>query len=400
MGRWLVTLRIVMYILICWIYFFSTSAEDRGIRIFIGIAILLFVANHIYQFYLNHGKRHLAAINVDGLLSFLFAFFFPESTLYLILIGVTTITLFIMGASKRKLRTYVFIFLLLWSCAMGNTYYLTGQLSIFQNIANVSFVVFGAVVGNLIRRLLDASETVSQQYEQLNESHTKLSKAHHQLTKYSHQLEQLTLIRERNRIAREIHDTVGHKMTALLVQLELAKELISRDEKKSRVTLDICDELARGALEEIRFSVKTLEKDTTESISFIQSVRRMLEDFHQSTGFHSVLELEGDSADIPSSLQLTMIRVIQETLTNAKRHSTATAGKIQLECFPDKIRLHIEDNGIGTNEIKPGFGLRNMKERMKEHDGTLRFESREGEGFHTFIEFSISKKQWVIGGET
>ncbi|WP_082190915.1 histidine kinase dimerization/phosphoacceptor domain-containing protein [Peribacillus loiseleuriae] len=81
------------------------------------------------------------------------------------------------------------------------------------------------------------------------------------------------MIRERNRIAREIHDTAEHRMTALLIQLELVKELMNRDEKKLTEIVGVCDNLVRSALEENRFSVKTLENDTTESTSFIQSVR-------------------------------------------------------------------------------------------------------------------------------
>ncbi|MGE8079922.1 histidine kinase [Peribacillus loiseleuriae] len=174
----------------------------------------------------------LIAINVDGLLSFLFAFVFPGTTLYLILVGVTAITLFIVEARKKILGVHVVVFLLIWSFALFFAYIHTGQILFFENVADFSFVVFGAVVGNLIHRLFDARETVSKQYEQLNESHIELSQAHQQLTQYSLQLEQLTLIRERNRIAREIHNTVGHKMTALLIQLELTKELMNRDEKK------------------------------------------------------------------------------------------------------------------------------------------------------------------------
>ncbi|MFJ7977231.1 histidine kinase [Peribacillus sp. NPDC096379] len=399
MGIWLTNLRIVMFLLISLIYFTSTPSNNSGVQIFIGIAALVFIANHVCQFYFDPGKWRLAAINVDGVLSFLFAFVFPGTTLYLILVGVTAITLFIVEARKKILGVHIFVFFLLWSFALFFAYIHTSQILFFENVANFCFVVFGAVVGNLIHRLFAASETVRKQYKQLNESHTELSQAHQQLTQYSQQLEQLTLIRERNRIAREIHDTVGHKMTALLVQLELVKELMNRDEKKSKEIVGVCDNLVRSALEEIRFSVKTLENDTTESISFIQSVRIMLEDFHHSTDMQSVLELEGDPAIIPTSLQLTISRVIQETLTNAKRHGAATMSTIHLGCFPEKITLNITDNGIGINEIKPGFGLRNMKERMKEHDGTLRFESIEGKGFYTYIEFALTKKQWIIGGD-
>lgn len=93
-----------------------------------------------------------------------------------------------------------------------------GNEFVIDHLTSMTFVVFCGVVGKLIRKLLDAQDTAKQQFQELTESHLALSAAHQELHLYAKQVEELTAIYERNRMAREIHDTVGHKMTALLVQ--------------------------------------------------------------------------------------------------------------------------------------------------------------------------------------
>lgn len=94
-----------------------------------------------------------------------------------------------------------------------------GDEYVMDHCISMTFVVFCGVVGKLIRKLLEAQDTAKQQFQELTESHLALSAAHQELHLYAKQVEELTAIYERNRMAREIHDTVGHKMTALLVQL-------------------------------------------------------------------------------------------------------------------------------------------------------------------------------------
>jgi signal transduction histidine kinase len=273
-----------------------------------------------------------------------------------------------------------------------------GRIEILENVISASFVVFGAVVGNLIRKLYEAQETMDRQFENLNTSHHDLSEAHAQLQVYSKQVEQMTTIRERNRISREIHDTVGHKMTALLVQLELSKALLKLDIQKAEETILVCENLARDALQEIRLSVRTLHQEEEDHLPFIPAIRKLLADFYQTTALDSAFELSGDPAMVPSSLQPTIIRTIQESLTNAKRHGNANSFLLKMNCTDEAITMLTKDNGQGVQSIEPGFGLINMKERIEEHGGTVFFESIVGEGFQMNVHFPLLQKTWKTGG--
>nr|WP_285853430.1 sensor histidine kinase [Sporosarcina luteola] len=252
------------------------------------------------------------------------------------------------------------------------------------------FVFYGAFVGSLIRNFHHAKETISVQYGQLNDSHDALQAAHRQLREYAEQVEQLTAIRERNEIAREIHDTVGHKMTALVVQLQVAGEMVERDAGKAKEVLAVCEQLTRDALHEIRLSVRTLKEDYEKS-SFRDDLQELMNEFSSMTYMESRLMLPVDVARIPKSLQPTIKRIVQEGLTNAKKHGNADTCIVKIQMDEEAIHIEIKDDGKGEKNFIPNFGLINMKERVAEHEGSFEIESFEGEGFSIMITFPLKQ---------
>jgi signal transduction histidine kinase len=180
--------------------------------------------------------------------------------------------------------------------------------------------------------------------------------------------------------------------------LELSKALLKLDINKAEETIVVCDNLAREALQEIRLSVRTLHQEEDEYLSIIPAIRKLLADFYQTTALESVFELSGDPAMVPSSLQPTIIRTIQESLTNAKRHGNANSFLLKIICTDEAITMVTKDNGKGVQSIEPGFGLINMKERIEEHGGNVFFESIVGEGFQMNVHFPLLQKTWKTGG--
>lgn len=393
----LVYTRVIMFFLLGMVFFNDVPKDNLFLKGYVILAVILFVCNHLLIISERFGSSSYYLILFDGLLSFLFGIFFPHMTLYLILFGIVAVTLTIHESSKIRLWISIAMFFGSWGVVMVYSARVMGDWAVFENLISGSFVGFGAVVGSLIRKLYNAQETMDAQYKQLNESHVALTDVHEQLRHYSEQVESLTTIRERNRVARDIHDTVGHKMTALIVQLELARELLKLDSRKAEDTLKTCDNLARGALQELRFSVRTLHEEEGEEYRFIPMIRTILNDFRESTQLEAKLSVSGDPAVVPISLQPTLIRVIQESITNAKRHGGATSCHIKLKCSVEKIILVIIDNGMGTGLISKGFGLINMKERIEEHGGSVTFESNEGEGFCVKVQFPLVERTWIAG---
>lgn len=388
----LIFTRIFTLMVSCSVYFFLVK-DDRWFEyLFIVGAAGVFLANHLL---LRVEKYGILFCLIDIAVGFSFGFMFPGTGLYITLLSPVAVTFFLKGFNRRTVWFVLCFCLMMWLIVLIRTYRMFGDEYVMDHCSSMTFVVFCGVVGKLIRKLLDAEETAKQQFQELTESHKALSAAHQELHLYAKQVEELTAIHERNRMARDIHDTVGHKMTALLVQLQLLREWQKRDRQKAEETVGICETLAREALDAVRLSVRTLQ--TEKDHSLIDSLKQLTEDFYKNAGVTTEFAVSGDPAVIPLSLHPTLVRTVQEALTNAKRHGGATACSIQLACTTDSIRLVMKDDGKGNPETALGFGLLNMKKRAAEHGGTIRFESEPDQGFTVIAEFSLANKKWSFG---
>ncbi|MCW9134007.1 sensor histidine kinase [Bacillus paramycoides] len=390
--------RIATIVMICLVYANHVSRETANLQIFVGIALFIYIVNHILLVKEKGGRKHVFyTLLANGIVTALLGFLFPETCLYLIIFGIDAIGLFI--HDWRKSTTYFFItfFFLCWFINVMHTYQHTGSLELESNAINFMFIVFSALAGNLIKKLTAARQMVDEQYGKLALSHTALKEAHEQLRLYAKEVEELTAVRERNDIAREIHDTVGHNMTALLVQLQLAEALWKQKSDATAEVLHTCHGLARKSLQEVRASVHAL-KEESKLGNIIENMREMLHGYSKATKVQVSFQLQGDPVVIPLSLQPTLLRIMQESLTNAKRHGKASLCEVSLVCSVEQVKLCISDNGMGVNEVSPGFGLLNMKERVEEHGGIIQFESEIEKGFRLKIEFPLREKTWIIGG--
>ncbi|MGG2017088.1 sensor histidine kinase [Bacillus sp. S10(2024)] len=390
--------RLLTIVLICVVYALHIPHGELGLQLFIGAACLIYLGNHCLLMTPYSGERRIFFILLsNGIVTAIFGFLFPKVDLYLILFGVDAVTLFINIQSKMIARFFIGFFFICWFAILIYSYQYFGAFEIWGNIISFMFVVFSALTGGLIKKLTLARQTVDEQYEKLNSSHEALQEAHEQLQLYAKEVEELTAVKERNDIAREIHDTVGHNMTALLVQLQLAEELWKQKSNQTEAVLQTCHQLARKSLQEVRASVRTLKEEENMG-DLVGNIRRMLGEFSNATNVRTTFKLQGDPVIIPLSLHPTILRIMQESLTNAKRHGKATTCEIVLSCLDGKVHISISDDGAGVNEVHPGFGLINMKERVEERGGMILFESEKEKGFQLNVEFPLREKTWVIGG--
>ncbi|MBU8806896.1 two-component system sensor histidine kinase LnrJ [Bacillus subtilis] len=373
----------------CLMYLSIVKEDDWVGYVFIAAGAAMYAANHVL---LTKETNAIWFCLIDIAIGFSFGFIFPGTGLFIIMLCPVAVAFFLRGFPKRTAWSVLCLSSILFLTVLIRTYAMFGNEFVIDHLTSMTFVVFCGVVGKLIRKLLDAQDTAKQQFQELTESHLALSAAHQELHLYTKQVEELTAIYERNRMAREIHDTVGHKMTALLVQLQLLREWQKRDSQKADETVGVCETLAREALDDVRLSVRTLQTENDPSL--IESLKQLTEDFCKNAGVTTEFAVSGDPAIIPLSLHPTLIRTVQEALTNAKRHGGATACSIQLACTTDSISLVIKDDGKGNPEAALGFGLLNMKKRAAEHGGMIRFESERDQGFTVIAEFSLANKKW------
>jgi signal transduction histidine kinase len=235
----------------------------------------------------------------------------------------------------------------------------------------------------------------------LADSNTELAAAHTQLQEYSAQAEEMAAIRERNRIAREIHDTLGHSLTILAVQLETATQYEARGDPSLHEELQGARRVAKACLTDVRHSVEALRPDDTSSGPLQQRLRRLVAEF-AATCRETTVTLDLDEATHPVSpdLTLTLYRCAQEALTNIRKHARATKVLLSLSTRdgPEgQVELTVLDNGQGAasenEERAPGFGLRGMRERVALLRGTVRAGPEPGHGWRVEVEIPLKQRE-------
>jgi len=204
-----------------------------------------------------------------------------------------------------------------------------------------------------------------------------------QLKRLSHQSEQAAVAAERNRMAREIHDTLAQGFTGVIVQLEAAADAISEGmEKEANEHIARASDLARGSLQEARRSVRALRPQVLEEKDLCGALEDMLKKLTAGTELRTELALEGAPRMLPPSWGENLLRIGQEVLTNSLRHASASEFKARLSFNRDQVRLTLRDNGRGFDPAgkHDGFGLLGIKERVKEMGGQLNIQSGSHEG--------------------
>ncbi len=204
----------------------------------------------------------------------------------------------------------------------------------------------------------------------------KLESALRTVKEQSEKLKSLAVVEERNRIAAEMHDTVGHTLTAAVLALEAAEGLVS--DPLAAQKLHQGKEQVRRGLSELRASVKVVRAGN--ETNFADAISQLLQVIRTDTGLdiHIIMESEISLPPLQAGI---LLSVVKECATNAIKHGRATGADILIGEHNGQLRFAFTDNGIGTDTIKPGSGLSIMQERIQSLGGTLEIESARGEGF-------------------
>jgi signal transduction histidine kinase len=220
----------------------------------------------------------------------------------------------------------------------------------------------------------------------------QLARTNEQLQQYALQVEDLAAVRERNRIARDIHDSLGHALTALNVQLQTAGKLWHNDLNQSHSFLTQAQRLGEIAIKEVRQSVGALRADAREEEPLEEAIESLVKDFRQGTGISISTQMTLNTVPSPQVIKV-IYRIVQEALTNICKHAQATKVNIQLTASPDQVHLTIQDNGRGfrLHSNPTGFGLQSMRERVTALKGDLHLVTEPGAGCHITAEIPLQE---------
>jgi signal transduction histidine kinase len=224
------------------------------------------------------------------------------------------------------------------------------------------------------------------------QSREKLLLAHHQLREYALRIEDQAMLQERNRIAREIHDSLGHALTAQSIQLENALLFLPPDAEKTKSFVREAKQLGSQALQEVRRSISTLRSNPLQGQSLARAIGKTVAEFQNTTGILPDCSIELDEP-LPAEISTALYRIIQESLTNIYKHSGATQVRLQLQQIRETIRLEIADNGQGFDpqQNTTGFGLQGMRERTAALGGQFLITSQPQQGCCITVSIRLPK---------
>jgi signal transduction histidine kinase len=225
----------------------------------------------------------------------------------------------------------------------------------------------------------------------------QLVAAHGQLQQYALQVEDLATVQERNRIARDIHDSLGHALTALNVQIQTVLKLWDVDPNGAKSFLNKAQRLGELAIKEVRQSVRTLRIEVRQEEPLEKAIASLTEDFRQSTGIPVFTKIQIETL-LPQPIVKALHRIVQEALTNICKHAQANKIEIQLQTTSTHVCLFVTDNGRGflTDAIHQGFGLQGMKERVAALGGNLLICSQPQQGCQISVDLPISTQRGAV----
>jgi two-component sensor histidine kinase len=223
----------------------------------------------------------------------------------------------------------------------------------------------------------------------------EISSVYEQLNQCAFQIENIARAKERQRIARDLHDSLGQALTALNVQLQTALKLWKLDPTEAESFLIEAQRLSAIAIKEVRQCVCSLRAKAIADQPLEQLIKSLVKDFQQVTGVSISTCINLCCNDLPPEVSTTLYRVIQEALTNICKHAAATAVEIKLQTLLDSVQLVITDNGKGfkQNSLPKGFGLQGMAERVEALRGQFDIKTQPGKGCRLTVELPLLQEE-------
>ncbi len=380
MFIWLTGAKIIMFS-----WFLIRILQKTSFSLPLVTIVLAILASGFWRSYHRYAKTNvnMITLSLDLLLAVLVGMF-PKSAGFDKLFMV-----YLMEGTAILPKPFFVIYALLATVASVGSFALfelreTGQL---QFLGFAEILLYGFVFVLVLSERRQREQKLA--YEKLTK---KLEYINLQLNESMSLSEELASEAERRRIAGEIHDSLGHDLTGLILTLEAGKKLTDHDPETAKTYWDKALQVSRKAFNAIRELVSENRKTDFE-FDFTPRLNEMICNAQALTGLQIELDLKPQSLCLSNKEKFTLYRIFQETITNTLRHANAKHAHIFISGNQEEISFSYCDDGRGTNIIETGNGLESMKERIAELNGSISFQSQPGEGFK--ITGHINKKMGV-----
>ncbi|MBU3203948.1 sensor histidine kinase [Clostridium algidicarnis] len=377
-------LLLMRYISFC-ILTFQLFAETGNKSIISLFFLLLFIINnHLRIFYLEKERNVILSIIIELAVIPLAQLNFG-GTIIFYLIGVS-IDLFTLENSIVK--------------------YGIGLLILFIGIypkfsepiedSVINFVLLGIffILLSYISRLYSTKVEAQQLYDKLRVSDEKLIEANKELQGYVEYIEELTLLKERNRISRDIHDSVGHTLSTAMIQLSAMEAIAEKENSYMKDMVGNLRAFINESFQDVKRAVRELKPDEYDNYQGILRLQEVCKNFERMSGVVVKVIISKGDWNLSTKQVNHLYRMTQEILSNSLKHGKATMVKVIMNFTEDEFIISFSDNGLGTDKIvESGLGLKSIKERTAEIDGIVDIKSSRGNGF--FVKVIVPREMEV-----
>lgn len=252
---------------------------------------------------------------------------------------------------------------------------ITGIKSVLTSFDSLLFMFYMVW---LIRVQILENERILLLNSKLDKANDQLQKANDQLEVYAKITDKMAETRERNRLAREIHDTLGHALTGIIAGIDACITLVGYSPNETQKQLKVIGNVARQGIKDVRRSVNALRPDALESLNLEDALNQVITEMRAVTNAKITLDNRIGKLNFHEDEEDAIYRIVQESVTNAIRHGKATEIKISILKEFNIVIINIKDNGTGCENIQKGFGLRHMSERISMLNGRLDYDGSNG----------------------
>ncbi len=361
----------------------------------LGIVFLLTLSSALHLF-AARGKWRIIFYVLDMVASCAFLYFGGKGV-YPLVLYMLILTQFYFETKRTKhsvllLFVGIFVYMLAYGIQL---YFVEGT---DWNFLQLLSLTFGFIVGIIFHFILtQIALAFYRQYLKLGKALRDLSESKKELERAYEAVAEVTVLEERQRIAKEIHDTAGHSLTTVIMQTEAAKRMIesSPDEAKNKIIS--ANLQAKHALEELRNGVHLLS-GAVEHVTLADALTGIIQESTDGTG----ITIRSEIADVEVSAEKYrfLCNTLKEGISNGMRHGGATAFWFELKVEEGELRFLLSDNGkgVGKEGLQKGFGLTTMQQRADALGGTLTFFCEEDEGFEIHLKLPVDGEKEECDG--
>lgn len=357
--------------------------ENKGIGSIVFILIFI-INNHLRMFYLNKDSMKVSSIILE-LLVVSFAQLKFGGIIIFYLIGVS----FDIFALENKVSKYILRIMILLIISNPIFNEKMEDRIIYFILISVLFILL-----SYISRLYNTKSEAQSLYDKLRISEEKLIAANKELEMYANSIEEITLLKERNRISREIHDSVGHALSTAMIQLSAMQAIANKEGSSLNSMANNLREFINESFQDVKRAVRELKPDEYDNYQGVLRLQEVCKTFKKMSGIEVKTIIAKGEWGLSTKQASHLYRITQEVLSNSLKHGKATLIKVIMNFTDSEFIISFNDNGVGSDIIsESGVGLKSIRERTEELNGIVDIKSEKGRGF--FIKVIVPREKEI-----